>query len=77
VGVSLLHFIRKELNMEYLSYDPNITLVSKKVTVEVNGEDKNYTNFFLVTPNGKWVAVKPAFKNDYKVLVVLSKEVKE
>ena len=56
--------------------ESNTKLVKKQVTVEKNGEEKHYTNFFLVTESGNYVAVKPAFNNDYKVLVVLAEEVK-
>lgn len=55
--------------------DSNTKLVKKQVTVEKNGEEKNYTNFFLVTESDNYVAVKPAFNNDYKVLVVLAEDV--
>ena len=43
-------------------------LKRKKVTVN----EKTYTNYYLVSDNGNWVAIKPAFLNDYKVLYVLS-----
>lgn len=53
-----------------------LNLVSKKVTVEKDGETKTYTNFFLETVDGQYVAIKPAFKQDYKVLVVLASATK-
>lgn len=57
---------RKELN--------NMELVRKTVEVEKNGEKKRYTNYYILTDNGNYVAVKPAFENDYKTLYVLSKD---
>jgi len=53
----------------------NMELVRKTVEVEKNGEKKKYTNYFLLTDNGNYVAIKPAFENDYKTLYVLSKDV--
>ena len=50
-------------------------LVRKSVEVEKDGVIKHYTNYYIVTDNGNWVAVKPAFENDYKTLYVLSKSV--
>lgn len=46
-------------------------LVKKIVTTP---EGKHYTNYFLVLENGSYIAIKPAFKNDYKTLFVLSKD---
>ena len=52
-------------------------LVRKTVEVEKNGEKKRYTNYYILTDNGNYVAVKPAFENDYKTLYVLSKDVNQ
>jgi hypothetical protein len=48
-------------------------LIKKQNTVtKENGEVKHYTNFYLLFENGNYVSIKPAFKNDYKVLVVMA-----
>lgn len=50
----------------------------RKQTEVVNkqtGEKKRYTNYYLKTENGNYVAIKPAFDNDYKTLYVLAKDV--
>lgn len=49
-------------------------LVKKSSKVEKNGEIKNYTNYYLKLDNGNWLAIKPAFLNDYKLLYVLAKD---
>lgn len=33
---------------------------------------RTYTNYYVVTDNGNYIAIKPAFDNDYKSLYVLS-----
>jgi hypothetical protein len=43
--------------------------------VQADGTIKRYTNYFLVTDTGSYVAIKPAFNNDYKTLYVLSTDV--
>lgn len=48
--------------------------MSKQVTKD--GETKNYTNYYIKLDNGNYIPIKPAFNNDYKVLYVVSKEVK-
>lgn len=45
--------------------------VSKKVK-DKDGKELNYTNYYLELPSGQYVAIKPAFKNDYKVLYVVA-----
>ena len=51
-------------------------LVRKSVEVtDANGETKHYTNYFLKLPNGSYIAIKPAFNNDYKTLYVLATDV--
>jgi hypothetical protein len=48
-------------------------LIKKQNTVtKENGEVKHYTNFYLLFENGNYVAIKPAFQGDYKVLVVMA-----
>ena len=54
-----------------------LNLKSKKLVLEKDGVIKNYTNFYLETEDGTYVAIKPAFKNDYKILVVLAEPTKE
>ena len=45
------------------------------VVVQADGTIKHYTNYFLVTDSGSYIAIKPAFNNDYKTLYVLSIDV--
>ena len=48
-------------------------LIKKQNTItKENGEVKHYTNFYLLFDNGNYVAIKPAFQGDYKVLVVMA-----
>ena len=47
--------------------------VSKKVK-DKDGKELNYTNYYLELPSGQYVAIKPAFKNDYKVLYVVASD---
>jgi len=54
----------------------NLVRKIKTVTLE-DGTVKHYTNYFLVTENGNYIAIKPSFENDYKLLYVLATEVKE
>lgn len=53
-----------------------ISLFRETKEVVVDGVVKHYTNYFVQLENGSYVPVKPAFKNDYKVLYVLSTELK-
>ena len=54
----------------------NFQLTRKTVeVVQSDGTIKHYTNYFLVTDSGSYVAIKPAFNNDYKTLYVLSTDV--
>jgi len=46
-------------------------LVRKSVITE---DGKHYTNYYLRLSNGSYIAIKPAFNNDYKTLYVLSVE---
>jgi len=57
--------------------DSMFELVRKTVSSvdKVTGETKHYTNYFLQFANGTYVAIKPAFNNDYKTLFVLAKDV--
>ena len=41
---------------------------SEETYLAKNGKTYNYQNYYLVLPNGRWVAVKCAFKNDYDKL---------
>jgi len=54
-----------------------ITLVRKSVEVVKDGQTRHYTNYYLRLTNGSYVAIKPAFENDYKTLYVLSEEVEQ
>lgn len=49
-------------------------LVRKSVTTP---EGKHYTNYFLQLENGAYIAIRPAFNNDYKTLYVLAVEEKK
>lgn len=50
-------------------------LVRKSVELEHNGEKRKYTNYYIVTDNGNYIAIKPAFNNDYKALYVLAESI--
>lgn len=50
-------------------------VVRKSVEVLKDGVVRHYTNYFLVLPNGSYIAIKPAFDRDYKLLYVLAEEV--
>ena len=43
-----------------------------KQVITSDGEVKHYTNYYIKFENGNYVAIKPAFNNDYKSLYVLS-----
>jgi hypothetical protein len=51
-----------------------IKLIRQSKEVETKDGIKRYTNFFIVLENGSYIPIKPAFKNDYKVLYVMSTE---
>lgn len=42
------------------------------ITKDKQGQEKKYTNYFLELENGNYIAIKPAFLNDYKLLYVVS-----
>lgn len=46
-------------------------LIKKSVTT---ADGKHYTNYYIKTENGNYIAIKPAFMNDYKALFVLAKD---
>lgn len=58
---------------------PKFELVCKSVQAidkkKNDGTIKNYTNYYLVGENGKYIPIKPSFDNDYKVLYVLATKV--
>lgn len=41
-----------------------------------NGEDKKGYNFGLMLDNGRYLACKPSFKEDYKLWSVIAEEYK-
>jgi len=54
-----------------------LKLIKKQVEIEKvdalgNKETKHYTNFYIQLDNGSYIAVKPAFQNDYKVLYIVA-----
>ena len=51
-------------------------LVRMSKEVKKDGEKKNYTNYYIKLDNGNYIPIKPAFNDDYKLLYVISKEVK-
>lgn len=54
-----------------------VELIRKHTEVNTpTGEKKTYTNYYVKTENGNYIAIKPAFPNDYKALYVLAKEQK-
>jgi len=54
-----------------------IKLVRKSVKVMKDSQERHYTNYFLVLPSGAYIAIKPAFENDYKTLYVLADDKSE
>lgn len=50
--------------------------INKKVENKNSKETKSYTNYYLQLSSGQYVAIKPAFKNDYKVLYVVATDPK-
>lgn len=55
----------------------DVKIVRKQVTVNKDGLTRHYTNYFLVLPNGAYLAIKPAFENDYKTLYILADELQQ
>lgn len=49
-----------------------ITKQTKQTYINKNGDEKPYTNYFLVADNGKVIQIKCAFKNDYPKLNLLA-----
>lgn len=54
-----------------------IKISKKVVSKEDPKKELNYTNYYLELPSGQYVAIKPAFKNDYKVLYVVASDPKK
>ena len=46
----------------------NVKVVAKRVEVE----GKTFNNYYLVSENGVYIAIKPSFSNDYGKLRVLA-----
>lgn len=42
---------------------------------KTNEQGQVFNNYYLVLDNGKYLPIKPSFKEDYKVLRLLAKKV--
>lgn len=47
-------------------------IIKKKIEYQKNNEIKTAYNYYVVTDNGNYIAVKPVFKNDYSKLFIIS-----
>lgn len=47
-------------------------LIKIKMEYQKNNVTKTAYNYYIITDNGNYVAVKPVFKNDYSKLFIIS-----
>ena len=47
-------------------------IIKKKIEYQKNNETKTAYNYYVVTDNDNYIAVKPVFKNDYSKLFIIS-----
>ena len=47
-------------------------IIKKKIEYQKNNETKTAYNYYVVTDNNNYIAVKPVFKNDYSKLFIIS-----
>ena len=52
-----------------------IKVIKKETYKGKDGNDYNYKNYYIRLDNGKMIAIRPSFKNDYKILELLSETI--
>lgn len=52
-----------------------IKVIRKETYKGINGKNYNYKNYYIELNNGKFIAIKPTFKQDYKTLEILSETI--
>lgn len=54
-----------------------IKVIKKETYIGKNGKTYAYSNFYIELDNGKRIAIKPTFSDDYRALEIASIVVKE
>lgn len=52
-----------------------IKVIKKETYKGKDGNIYNYKNYYIRLDNGKMIAIKPTFKDDYKTLEILSETI--